>query len=112
MPPYAWCRDSPLPITVCVYSKLAAWDGIAQSVQRIATAWRVRGSNLDGDKIFRTRPDRPWEPPNLLYNGYRGLFPRVKKAGAWRSTPTQSSAEVKERVELTSFPRLGFHGKL
>ena len=26
----AWCRDSPLPITVCVYSKLAAWDGIAQ----------------------------------------------------------------------------------
>jgi len=28
------------------------------------------------------------------------LFYRVKAAGAWRSTPTQSSAKVKERVEL------------
>jgi hypothetical protein len=25
---------------------------------------------VDG-KIFRNRPDRPWGPPNLLYNGYR-----------------------------------------
>ena len=30
VPPQAWCRDSTLPITVCVFSKLAAWDGIAQ----------------------------------------------------------------------------------
>ena len=28
----AWCRDSPSPITVCVYSKVAAWAGKAQSV--------------------------------------------------------------------------------
>jgi len=24
--------------------------------------------------FFRTRPDRPWGPPSLLYNGYR-VFP-------------------------------------
>ena len=24
-----------------------------------------------GGEIFRTRPDRPWGPPSLLYNGYR-----------------------------------------
>jgi len=35
-----------------------------------------------GDEIFRTRPDRPWGPPSLLYSGYR-LFPGVKAAGAW-----------------------------
>jgi len=25
-------------------------------------------------EILRTRPDRPWGPPNLLYNGYQ-VFP-------------------------------------
>jgi len=28
-----------------------------------------------GGEIFRTLPDRPWGPPNLLYNGYR-VFPQ------------------------------------
>ena len=28
-----------------------------------------RGSNLGGGDIFRTRPDRSWGPPSLLYNG-------------------------------------------
>jgi len=40
-----------------------------------------------GGEIFRTRPDRPWGPPNLLYNGYR-VFPGGKAAGAWRWPPT------------------------
>jgi hypothetical protein len=32
-----------------------------------------------GSRIFSSprRPDRLWGSPNLLYNGYRGLFPRV-----------------------------------
>ena len=73
--------------------------GIAQSVQRLATGWTVRGSNPDGGEIFHTRPDLPWCPRNLLYNGYR-VFPGGKAAGAWRWLPTTSSVEVKERVEL------------
>ena len=24
-----------------------------------------------GGEIFSTRPDRPWVPPSILYNGYR-----------------------------------------
>jgi hypothetical protein len=36
-----------------------------------------------GCEIFLTRPDRPWGPPSLLYNGYR-VFPGGKAAGAWR----------------------------
>ena len=44
------------------------WAGIAQSAQRLATGWRVRGSNPVGGEIFCTRPDRPWGKPSLLYN--------------------------------------------
>jgi len=66
-----------------------------------------------GGEIFRTRPGRPWGPPNPLYNGYR-VFPGCKAAGAWRLPPTPSSAEVKEGVELylystgPSWPVLGW----
>ena len=38
-------------------------------------------SNPGGGEIFRTYPDRPWDPPNLLYNEYR-VFPGGKAAGA------------------------------
>ena len=31
-----------------------------------------------GGEIFRTCPDRPWGPPNLLYNGHR-VFPGGKE---------------------------------
>jgi hypothetical protein len=34
-------------------------------------------SSPGGGEIFRTRPDRPWGPPSLLYNGYRD-FPGGK----------------------------------
>ena len=57
--------------------------GIAQSVQRLATGWTVRGSNPGGGgEIFRTRPDRTCGLPSLLYSGYR-VFPWGKAAGAW-----------------------------
>jgi hypothetical protein len=58
-------------------------EGLAQSLQRLATGWTVRGSNPGGGGIFRTRPDRPWGSSSLLYNGY-GVFSAGKAAGAWR----------------------------
>ena len=51
-----------------------------------------------GGEIFRTRPDRPWDLPSLLYNGYR-IFPGGKAAGTLR-WPPPSSIEVQGRVEL------------
>ena len=36
------------------------------------------GSNPSWGEIFRTCPDRPWDPPSLLYNGYR-VFPGGKE---------------------------------
>jgi hypothetical protein len=61
--------------------------GIAQSVQRLAAGWTVWGSTTGAGETVRTRPDRPWGPPSLLYNGYR-LFPESKAVGAWRWPPT------------------------
>ena len=58
------------------------------------------GSNPGGwGEIFRTRPDRFWDPPSLLCNGNR-VFPGSKAAGAWRWPSTPSNAEVEGRVEL------------
>jgi hypothetical protein len=42
--------------------------------------WKKK--NPGGGEIFYTRPDRPWGPPSLLYNGYR-VCPGGKAAGAW-----------------------------
>jgi len=41
----------------------------------------VRGSNSGGGEIFRTRPDRPWDPPSPPYSVYR-VVPGVRTAGA------------------------------
>jgi hypothetical protein len=51
---------------------------MAQSVQRLATGWTVRGSNPGGGEIFHTCPDRSWTPSSPLYDGYR-VFPGVKE---------------------------------
>jgi hypothetical protein len=45
-------------------------------------------------------PDRPWDPPSFLYNGYRDSSLEVKRPGRAVDHPSPSSAEVKERVEL------------
>jgi hypothetical protein len=44
-------------------------------------------------------PDRPWGTPSLLYNGYR-VIPGGKVARTLPRPPPQSTAEVKERVEI------------
>jgi hypothetical protein len=55
-------------------------------------------------EIFRTRPERPWDPPSLVYNG-------VSRPGCGVERPTRSGAEVKERVELYLYsPSLSLHG--
>jgi hypothetical protein len=58
------------------------------------------GSNPAGNDVIRTRPDRPWGSPNLLYKKYPVSSPGYSGRGVALTTPTPSSAEVKERVEL------------
>ena len=46
----------------------------------IATGYGPDGPGNESrwGEIFRTSPDRPWDPPSLLYNGYR-VFPGGKE---------------------------------
>ena len=59
---------------------------------RLGTGWTVRESSPRRVEIFRISPGRLCCPPSLLYNGYR--------PGCGVDHAPQSSAEVKERVEL------------
>jgi hypothetical protein len=63
------------PLTLC---------GLGSSVG-IATGYGLDGPGIESrwGEIFRARPDRPWGPPSLLYDGYR-VFPGGKVARAWR----------------------------
>ena len=78
------------------------------SAAGIATRYGLDGpgSNPGGSEIFRTRPDRPWGPPSLLYNGYR-VFPGGKAASCGVDNTSPSSAEVKESVELELYSLSG-----
>jgi len=74
--------------------------GIAQSVQRISTCWTVRGSNPLKGEIFLIRPDQPWGPLSLIYNGYQVSLLGVKRLGRGVDHLPPSIAQVKERVQL------------
>ena len=87
--------------------RIIVWAGKARSVQRLATGLKVRGSNLGGGEVFRTCPDRPWGPPNLLYNGYR-VFPGGKGRPGREADPSPpSSAVVMKGQSYTSTPPMG-----
>ena len=70
-------------VVLCQF-KLIRDLGIRQ-LSRYSNSLRVgrSGDRIPvGGEIFRSRPDRPWGQPSLLYNGYR-VFTGGKAAGAW-----------------------------
>ena len=44
-------------------------------------------------EIFRTCPDRPWDPPSILYDGYR-VFPEGKERPGRDADPSSPSSAV------------------
>ena len=66
---------------------------LAQSVQRLATGWTVRGSNPGTGEIFRTCPDRAWGPSSLLHSGYR-VFPGSKERPGRDADPSPPPSAV------------------
>ena len=58
-------------------------------------------------EIFRTRPDRPWGPRSLPYNGYRGLSRGYSGRGV--DHPPPSRTEVRKELHLYSPFGLSWH---
>ena len=74
--------------------------GIAQSVQRPATYWTIRVSNPGGSARFSAPVQTgPGARPDSYTMG-TGSFSGVKRSGRGVDRLPQSSAKVKERVEL------------
>jgi len=59
-------------------------------------AERSRDQILVGTR-FSARPDRPWDPPSLLYNGY-SVFPggKVRSGRAADHSPPSSAAVMEQ----------------
>ena len=77
--------------------------GLGSSVS-IATDYGLDGPGIDTrwGEIFRL-PDRPWGPPNLLYNGYR-IFLRGKEWPGRNADPSppSSTRDLKTEYSYTS----------
>ena len=75
--------------------------GTAQSVQRLAKGWAVRGSNPGGGGPRFSAPVQtgPGAHPTSYIVG-TGSFPGVKRPGRGVDHPPPSITEVKERTEL------------
>ena len=97
-------KERPLALLMkvgCFCLPLATDVGLDSSVS-VETRYELDGPGLNrgAGNIFRTRPDRPWDPPSLLYNMYRVSFPGVRRSGRGVNHPPPSGAEVRETVEL------------
>ena len=86
------CREnnaSLLGYAICK-SKMSTWRQWEIFIDRIPV----------GGEIFRTRPDRSWGPPNLLYTRYEVFHGGVKRPGRDVDHPPLSSVDAEGRVEL------------
>jgi hypothetical protein len=82
------------------------WGQVAQSVQRLAPSWMVRGLNPGGGENFRTHPDQPWVHPASCTMG-TGSFPGVKRPGHGADHTPPSSTEGTNGYSYTSIHTLG-----
>ena len=66
------------------------------------TRYGLDGPGIESRRgeIFRTSPEWPWNPHNLLYNGYRLCIPGVKRPGHGVNHPPLLAPRLKKRLEL------------
>ena len=78
----------------------------------MAPRYELDGPEIESrwGEIFRTCPDRPRGPPNLLYSGYRVSFAGVKRPGRGVDHPPHLAPRLKKENGYTSTYSLGLYG--
>ena len=78
------------------------WD----SIVGIATRYGLDGPGVDfwWGEIFCTSPDRPWDSPSLLYNGYWGIPQGYSSWGVALTTLPCLLLRLKKERSCTSAP--------
>jgi hypothetical protein len=69
-------------LTICNQGSLHSSVGIATGYGLDNPSIRSSSPGRIKNFLSLRRPDRLWGPTSLVSNGYRGLFPRGKVAGA------------------------------
>jgi hypothetical protein len=102
--------------SVSNFENINLFEEILYEILKIITYLKKYPGGWGRAIFFRNRPDRPWCPSNLLYNGYR-VFP-----GGWSgwsvalTTHPHIVPRWKKEWRCTSTPPLGFcallYGKL
>jgi len=75
-----------------MFNSFLLFPGISVDV---ATVYGLYGPGIESwwGKIFCTCPDRPWDPPSLLYNVYQ-VFPGGKERPERDADPSPPSTAV------------------
>jgi hypothetical protein len=91
---------------------LRSWDNVVSIVARLRT--RPSGVPMPaGLGVFLSssnRPNRLWGQPSLVFNGYWGSFPGVKRPRRGVDHSPTSSAEVENEWSCSCAPRVCLHG--
>ena len=90
---------------------LCLWAGRAQSVERLATGWTVRGSSSGGGGERYSPPvqtDPETHPASTTIG--TGSFPGVKRPGRGDNHPTHLAPKLKKEYGYTFTPPLGSRG--
>jgi hypothetical protein len=69
-------------VCVCVFERMHMFVGRDSLAQRLAYEMDVPRIESRSGWNFRTRPERPWGPPNLLHNDFQ-VIPGTKEAVTW-----------------------------
>ena len=84
-----------VPVVAIIIIIIIIIYGPGSSVGIVTTGWTVRDRIPVGTR-FSARPDRPWGPPNLLYNGYQVYSGGKVRPGRAADQSPNSSAVVTE----------------
>ena len=85
------------------------WAGVAQSVQRLATDWTVRGSNPHGARLSAPVQSGSGDRPASA-KGTGFLFPGIKRPGRCVDHAPHLGPRLKKGHSFTFTPPLCLHG--